>query len=421
MGMLLRTLKTHARYASSLTPSVNSNYRKPTMFAAAIVALALIVTPFASALSGDTSYPKTMASVGDSLSDRSNDAENWTTGSLTSVNSIHMRLESASGTDIVAIKKAKGGADSSALVSQMNAAVAAKADFVTVLMGGNDICAPTTAGMTPVETFQSRYGQALKIANDAGVKVVAVSVPNLNHLLALGKQSTSARLVWNAANICQSALANPLSNDAADVARRALVQQYNEAYNAAIATECAKYAGCAYDNGALYNLKFELSDLYIDYFHPNAKGQAKLAAAVWPTVEQLYAGADTEPTPTTPTTPAPSDPEPTTPEPTTPEPSTPTTPAPSTPKPTTPASGTVTKTFKLNGTMGAALSKVSKVQFVVKGKTYSGSIKSIGNGEYSVTVNTRGQSIPSGTNDVTIRAYSKYGSVIYQRTVSVKL
>jgi len=414
MGTLLRTLKTYAQYALSHTLNLNTKRRKRSLFAAAIVSLALVVTPLANALT-TTEYPKVMASVGDSLSDRPIDAENWTTGTLPNVNSIHTRLEAASGTDVLTVKKARGGADSSALVSQMTAAVAANADLITVLMGGNDVCANRTSEMTPVATFQARYGEALKIANDAGSKVVAVSIPSLNELWAVGKESAGARLVWDTANICLTALDDPRSTDTDDVTRRALVKERNEAYNAAIAIECAKYTSCAYDNGAVYNTKLELSDLSGDYFHPNAKGQAKLAAAVWPTVERLYSGAPSTPTPTTPTTPEPTEPEPTTP--TTP---TPTTPAPTNPKPSTPETGNTTKTVRIVAPIRANIG-VSKVEIVVGSKTYTGNVQYLGGGEYSVTVNTGSQSIPSGKFKVYVRAYNNDGTLLYKGTVSLRV
>ncbi len=380
------------------------------------MSLALVITPLANALTNSAALPDTMASVGDSLSDRPIDAENWTTGTLASVNSIHTRLEAVTGTDIATIKAAKGGADSSALVSQMTAAVGSNADLITVLMGGNDICADTTAGMTSVATFQARYSQALKIADDAGRKVIAVSVPSLTKLWTLGKDSATARIVWNSANICQSALANPLSNTASDVARRALVEERNKAYNTAIATECAQFAGCAYDNGAVYNTNFELADMSRDYFHPNATGQAKLAAAVWPTVERLYSESSPMPAPSPTPTPTPT---PTTPTPTTPAAPAPTVPAPATPQPSTPPTTTITKTVKLIAPLRTyrAYIGVNKVEFLVAGKTYTGTIKYIGNGQYSVTVNTSNYSIPSGTFNVKVRAYDKSGTLIYQGTV----
>ena len=78
--------------------------------------------------------------------------------------------------------------------------------------------------------------------------------------------------------ICQSLLARPLSTAQADVDRRDRVKQRVADYNTRIASVCAQYAMCRFDNNAVYEYPFALSQVSTwDYFHPNTSGQAVLA------------------------------------------------------------------------------------------------------------------------------------------------
>jgi len=107
-------------------------------------------------------------------------------------------------------------------------------------------------------------------------------IPSLQRLYDLNKSSVSARLAWGLLQTCQSMLANPTSTKAADVQRRAAVQQRVNEFNQALADACAATARCRYDGGAVANYAFTKSDVSTrDYFHPSLSGQATLAALTW--------------------------------------------------------------------------------------------------------------------------------------------
>ena len=362
--------------------------RHTRIFLIALVSLAgVIVAPLANAQA--TSYPETLVSVGDSISARPLSSLSWSTGTSEKVQSIHTRLEAATGSKVTAIRKAVRGADSSALTTQMQAAIKADANLVTVLMGGNDVCGPTLDSMTAPETFRERYEAALDMAESAGVNVAAVSIPNIYGLWEVGKESTRARAIWDAYNICQNALANPLSTDQADVERRLAIQRQTEMYNAIIASECTAHTNCAYDDGAVYALTPTLEDLTFDYFHPNTAGQAKIAAAVWPAVQELYPGLPDVASPSAP----PTQPETT----------------------DTAGSKSVTVNTPIKVNIG-----VSKVAFSVDGTTFTGNVEYLGAGAYKVTVNDTGDIISKKVSKVHITAYGDEGAVIYQGTVSMR-
>jgi lysophospholipase L1-like esterase len=237
--------------------------------------------------------PGSMAVVGDSISQAASSGgslgtdypqNSWATGTNASVNSHYLRLlalnPAISGQNH---NRSVSGAKMIDLNAQMQQVVALQPDYATVLIGGNDLCTDTAAQMTPVATFQAQFATAMNTltAGSPGTSVYVVSIPNVYHLWQLFKNNWWARFIWGVGNICQSLLADPLSTDADDVARRAAVAQRNVDFNAQLAAVCASYSNCLYDGNAVYDTEFVASDASGDYFHPSISGQAKLALVSW--------------------------------------------------------------------------------------------------------------------------------------------
>ena len=118
--------------------------------------------------------PNSIASAGDSIT-RAFDmsfwpwcvltdcpAYSWSTGTSSSVNSEYRRIlarnPAISGHTY---NDAKTGANMSALDSQLQSAATQGVQYVTVLMGANDICTSSIASMTPTGTFQSEFQTAI--------------------------------------------------------------------------------------------------------------------------------------------------------------------------------------------------------------------------------------------------------------------
>ncbi len=237
--------------------------------------------------------PSSVAAVGDSISQAvssggslgaSYPANSWSTGTNTTVNSHYARLlalnPSISGH---AWNDAVSGAKMADLDGQMRSVVGQQPDYLTVLIGGNDLCTDTVAQMTSVADFGAQLTAAMNTltAGSPTTKVYVVSIPRVYQLWELFKGSFWARSVWSLGGICQSLLANPTSTQAADVQRRAQVAQRNVDFNAKLAEVCALYAQCRFDGNAVYNVVFAKADVAGDYFHPSVAGQAKLAAVTW--------------------------------------------------------------------------------------------------------------------------------------------
>ena len=237
--------------------------------------------------------PDSMVAVGDSITQAASSAgslgsdapqNSWSTGTSTAVNSHYLRLL-ALGAPIGGANhnRSVSGAKMGGLASQMQGAATLQPDYLTVLMGGNDLCTDTVGQMTTVADFGTQFQTAMATLSTAspGTNVLVVSIPDVYQLWNLFKNNFLARLIWAGAGICQSLLANPGSTATADVQRRAAVRQRNIDFNAQLAAICAQFDRCRFDGNAAFNTTFATGDVSGDYFHPSVQGQGKLAAVSW--------------------------------------------------------------------------------------------------------------------------------------------
>lgn len=248
-----------------------------------------------SAVAADTALPlpHTMAAVGDSISQAASSAgslgvdapqNSWSTGTSSTVNSHYLRLL-ALGAPIggANYNRSVSGAKVAGLNAQMVNVLALQPDYLTVEIGGNDLCTGTVAEMTLVSDFRAQFLAAMTTltAGSPNTHVYVVSIPDAYQLWNLFKGDWWARFIWSVGGVCQSLLANPTSTQLVDVQRRAAVRQRNMDYNAQLAQVCAVFEHCRFDNNAVFNSTITTSDVAGDYFHPSVAGQAKLASGTW--------------------------------------------------------------------------------------------------------------------------------------------
>jgi lysophospholipase L1-like esterase len=235
--------------------------------------------------------PSSMVATGDSIT-RGFDANrscflrdcpqlSWSTGTDSSVNSQYTRilaLNSAIAGHQYNI--AKTGAKMADLQGQLHAAGYYKIEYVTVLVGANDLCTSSAATMTPAKTFAVQFYTALSdyFNLNPGGHVFVSSIPDIHQLWVTLHTNPNATATWNLFKICQSMLAK--TNTDAD--RQKVVDQEN-IDNYVLGYVCTTYfANCRWDNNATFNVKIPATDVStIDYFHPNPTGQADLAATTW--------------------------------------------------------------------------------------------------------------------------------------------
>jgi lysophospholipase L1-like esterase len=161
---------------------------------------------------------------------------------------------------------------------QARRTVAQRAQYVTILMGANDLCG-REGTLTPTATFRDQFQETLAILRTGlpGSHVFVASIPNLHQLWSVLRTSPVAQVVWHAAGICPSML--DFFNSAAD--RQAVVDR-ERALNRALEEVCATWSNCRFDDHLTYDYDFTAELVSrLDRFHPGLAGQATLAALTW--------------------------------------------------------------------------------------------------------------------------------------------
>lgn len=260
--------------------------RRMVLATLAAAGAATLAVPAASAAA--VPLPNSMAAVGDSMT-RAFDVNSactamdcpqysWSAGYDTAVNSHYQRILAAN--PAIAnheYNDAMSGAKMWQLDGQLGTAATQGVQYTTVEMGANDVCAANTASMTPTATYQSEFQQALTdfTRNDPGAHIFVASIPNIIQLWQLEHNNPQAVTDWRTTNFCDNIL---LGTDADRQAATSRLQADNQA----LATVCAQFSQCKFDNDAAYNYQFTTADVStVDYFHPSVTGQNDLASGTW--------------------------------------------------------------------------------------------------------------------------------------------
>jgi hypothetical protein len=261
-------------------------------FRVAILALTIILAGLVTRPAWATTpqLPNSMAALGDSIT-RAYDVccfygdhpgQSWSTGytSYDGISSHYERIKLAKPAITGhAYNDAVTGAKMSAAPTQAATAVAQSAQYVTILMGANDLCTSSPSTMTPTDTFRTQFQSAMAtlMGQDPKPYVFVSSIPNIYQLWQVLHTNSVARWVWANFHICQSMLGAIRTE-----AERQQVVAREQAFNQVLADTCAKYSRCRWDGLALYNYQFGASQVStLDYFHPSLSGQAKLASITW--------------------------------------------------------------------------------------------------------------------------------------------
>jgi len=239
-------------------------------------------------------YPASMAALGDSitagvgscLTQVACSRNSWSTGGGSSVESHYNRIRAANdkirgNSDNYAVP----GAHAEAIAGQADRAVQAKAQYVTLMIGVNDACTSRVDDMTSVRDFRAAIDAGLAKLKKGLPKsrILMVSVPDVYRLWQLGKDDERAVRAWRR-GVCQSLLAKPTSTADVDDQRRKQVRDRLDDYNEQLRRACKAYGKrCRWDGGAVHAVRFNL-DLVtkLDYFHPNAEGQNRIADVTYP-------------------------------------------------------------------------------------------------------------------------------------------
>ena len=258
--------------------------------AAGVVLVLVTLAPAApAAAAAPPPLPDSMAAIGDSITQAVDvccfygnwPGHSWATGNvpLDGIASHYERIRA----EHPAIRgrrwnNAVSGARMADAPGQARRTVDQGAEYVTILMGANDLCGWDGA-LTPTATFRAQFRKTLEILRDGlpGSHVFVASIPNLYQLWSVLRTHPLAQVVWQTADICPSML--DFFNSPAD--RKAVIDRERE-LNDALRDVCATWSRCRFDNFLTYNYDFTRDQVSsLDFFHPSLRGQATLAALTW--------------------------------------------------------------------------------------------------------------------------------------------
>jgi lysophospholipase L1-like esterase len=235
--------------------------------------------------------PDSMAALGDSITRaydvccayRDHPGQSWSTGGTwyDGISSHYERIKRHHSTIAGhAYNHAVTGAKMSRAADQARAAAAQQVDYVTVLLGANDLCTSSPSTMTSTDTFRAQFREAMAVLKQQlpQARIFVSSLPDLYQLWNVLHTNRVARAVWAAAGICPSMLGATRTE-----AQRQQVVARETAFNAILRDTCRQYGGrCRWDGGATYNYKFTTGQVSVlDFFHPDLDGQAALARVTW--------------------------------------------------------------------------------------------------------------------------------------------
>lgn len=233
----------------------------------------------------DDSGPVMLGAIGDSITRGfssggalDNPRNSWSTGNGNQVNSHKKRLEKELGRSVVTDNSAKSGAVAGDLDQQVTNLLTSSPDYVTLLIGANDICAWQDSFQDARDKFFQNVVGALTrlIAANSSVKIVLAPIPDMYNLWETGVQN-GCQTTWDVVRFCRALLASNRS----DLDRQHFVEKWVSA-NDALAAAADQFPDNVKFIVEVQNLQFELDDISrIDCFHPSVKGQNLLSEETW--------------------------------------------------------------------------------------------------------------------------------------------
>jgi lysophospholipase L1-like esterase len=228
-----------------------------------------------------------MGALGDSITRAFNSGgvidtprNSWSTGYGLRITSHKKLLEKFSDQRVYGYNVARSGATTSDLDRQV-AKLLSKAnhvDYVTLLIGANDVCGWSQDYDEESLRFQNRVRAAIEllIANNQKIKILISSIPDMYQLWEIGTE-LGCQANWNLTGFC-SAL---LGKDVTTAQRFQFVEKWRTAndYLEDVAQEFPDNVRFAENT---QYVQFEAEQVSaLDCFHPSVKGQNMLSESLW--------------------------------------------------------------------------------------------------------------------------------------------
>ena len=225
-------------------------------------------------------------SMGDSITagfntrwpgDFNNVRYNWSTGISNRVKSHLHRLKKIISQDVKAINVAKSRATSYGLVEQLQGIKAPTIDYLTLLIGANDVCAWTEEFAEDLRKFRDNVKHIIDevIATNGEVRIVLPAIPNMYRIYDQGKDTCGWR--WNYFKACPSLLSSARSDWERLEFRDRLI-----AANETLTKLADKYEKNVKFVREVFDFEFSREHVSrLDCFHPSIAGQNELARITW--------------------------------------------------------------------------------------------------------------------------------------------
>lgn len=170
------------------------------------------------------------------------------------------------------------GANMSDGPEQARRAVAARASYVTIFLGSNDVCTSSADTMTPVASFERDFRATVDVLTRGlpDARLFVISIPDIHRLWQAFGDDAIAPRIWDAAGTC-GAMLDPSNTEA----QRDAARDRNLAFNEVLERVCAQQDRCRFDNNAIYNYDFGRDLVAVDFFHPSHRGHEVLADVTW--------------------------------------------------------------------------------------------------------------------------------------------
>lgn len=201
----------------------------------------------------------------------------WATGTSKKVKSHSHQLKKIISKNVTSINVAKSGATSYELEEQLKKVKAPTIDYMTLLIGANDVCDWTEEYAEDMRKFRHNVKSIIDqaIATNAAVRIVMPSIPNMYRLYEQGKDTCGPR--WDYFKACPILL-----NSARTDAERLAFRDRLIAANETLKKLATKYEDNVKFVEEVFKYEFSLDHLSrYDCFHPSVEGQNELAQITW--------------------------------------------------------------------------------------------------------------------------------------------
>lgn len=229
----------------------------------------------------------TMGAIGDSVTSAVNSTDwgsqlqsSWSTGYDAEgvVDSHYLKLTRKFDTDIGSKNVARGGATATSLQEQVSELIPFNPDYVTMMIGGNDVCTWSRDYDRQLFAFEARVNAAVTrlIEHNDDIKILLVPIPNLISLWRLGRER-NCQWLWDISGFCSDLL----SDDRSDRDRLAFEQRL-ELANAALMSVADSHPDHIRFDPSIGAREFEWEHVSPrDCFHPSGPGQSMISDLTW--------------------------------------------------------------------------------------------------------------------------------------------